>query len=292
MAWAPTRPSAAQRLPHRAHGREPAQAALDYPADHAGLTVGAIASTITIDPGTAAQVAGFKSERRPASSRNRWPASDWNARPVSIRNLMAIAIFANAAKGTSALQLCRDLDVSYKTAFVLAHKLREAMATDQAKYQPKGEIEVDGAYFGGSIRQENYKADRKDRRLAEHQTGKRRVVVVMRERQGRSLPFVVKAEDEGVTTIARCIQPKGWRRRRSGTARPRGMSSAAGSVGPRRTLRPRAASASGSPEPARGPCRMAPRAAGLSLRRRCGRRWRPGPRPGGSRRCRSGGRRG
>ena len=40
---------------------------------------------------------------------------------------MAIAIFANAAKGTSALQLGRDLDVSYKTAFVLAHKLREAM---------------------------------------------------------------------------------------------------------------------------------------------------------------------
>src|SRR3712207_7754915 len=36
----------------------------------------------------------------------------------------------------------------------------------------------------------------KDRRLAENQSGKRRVVVVMRERQGRSLPFVVRAEDE------------------------------------------------------------------------------------------------
>ena len=51
---------------------------------------------------------------------------------------MAIAIFANAAKGITALQLGRDLDVSYKTAFVLAHKLREAMAADQAKYQPRG----------------------------------------------------------------------------------------------------------------------------------------------------------
>ena len=50
-------------------------AALDHPAGHAGLTVGAIASTITIDPGAAAQVAGFKSERRPASSRNRWPGA-------------------------------------------------------------------------------------------------------------------------------------------------------------------------------------------------------------------------
>ena len=54
-----------------------------------------------------------------------------------------IAIFANAAKGISALQLGRDLDVSYKTAFVLAHKLREAMAADQAKYQPNGHVEID-----------------------------------------------------------------------------------------------------------------------------------------------------
>jgi len=41
--------------------------------------------------------------------------------------LAAIAIFVNAVKGLSALQLGRDLDVQYKTAFVLAHKLREAI---------------------------------------------------------------------------------------------------------------------------------------------------------------------
>ena len=72
----------------------------------------------------------------------------FHGRKLSLRDyLMAIAIFANTAKGISALQLGRDLDVSYKTAFVLAHKLREAMAADQAKYQPKGHVEVDGAYF-------------------------------------------------------------------------------------------------------------------------------------------------
>ena len=132
----------------------------------------------------------------------------FHGRKLSLRDyLMAIAIFANTAKGISALQLGRDLDVSYKTAFVLAHKLREAMAADQAKHQPKGHVEVDGAYFGGKIRQENYKADRKDRRLAQHQTGKRRVVVVMRERQGRTLPFVVRAEDEGVAVVARRVLP-------------------------------------------------------------------------------------
>ena len=111
----------------------------------------------------------------------------------------------NAAKGISALQLGRDLDVSYKTAFVLAHKLREAMSADQAKAVASGHVEVDGAYFGGHVRQENRKPDRKDRRLAQHQTGKRKVVVVMRERGGRTLPFVVRSEDEGVATVARRV---------------------------------------------------------------------------------------
>ena len=42
--------------------------------------------------------------------------------------LAAICIIVNAAKGLSMIQLSRDLDCQYKTAFVLAHKLREAMA--------------------------------------------------------------------------------------------------------------------------------------------------------------------
>ncbi|MBB6054470.1 hypothetical protein HNR75_000335 [Tolumonas osonensis] len=39
--------------------------------------------------------------------------------------LAAIAIYCNAVKGLSALQLARDLDVQNKTAFALAHKIRE-----------------------------------------------------------------------------------------------------------------------------------------------------------------------
>lgn len=35
--------------------------------------------------------------------------------------------------GLSAVQLCRDLDVQYKTAFVLMHKLREAEGVSFAK---------------------------------------------------------------------------------------------------------------------------------------------------------------
>ena len=45
--------------------------------------------------------------------------------------LAAVAIFCNEVKGKSTLAPCRrDLGLSYKTAFVLAHKLREAMAEE------------------------------------------------------------------------------------------------------------------------------------------------------------------
>src|SRR5579859_1678962 len=44
--------------------------------------------------------------------------------------LAAIAIFCNEVKGKSALAMSRDLGLSYKTAFVLCHKMREAMAEE------------------------------------------------------------------------------------------------------------------------------------------------------------------
>jgi hypothetical protein len=115
--------------------------------------------------------------------------------------LAAICIFVNAVKGISALQLSRDLDCQYKTAFVLAHKLREAMAKGNDDVTLSGVVEVDGAYFGGHVRPENEKKDRKDRRLSENRNPDRRVVVVLRQRKGRTLPFVVRQEAEGVQII-------------------------------------------------------------------------------------------
>jgi transposase-like protein len=43
--------------------------------------------------------------------------------------LLSIVVFCNEVKGKSMLALSRDLGVQYKTAFVLARKLREAMAS-------------------------------------------------------------------------------------------------------------------------------------------------------------------
>ncbi|WP_421952903.1 IS1595 family transposase [Pelagibacterium sp.] len=119
--------------------------------------------------------------------------------------LAAICIFVNAVKGISALQLSRDLDCQYKTAFVMAHKLREALAAEVAEHELSGEVEIDGAYFGGHIRPANFAEDRIDRRLAKHQTGTRRVVIALRERKGRTRTFVAKIEAEGVEIAKRIV---------------------------------------------------------------------------------------
>ena len=115
--------------------------------------------------------------------------------------LAAILIVVNGAKGVSALQLARDIDVQHKTAFVLGHKLREALAAEIAGATLSGTVEVDGAYVGGHIRPANLKENRRDRRLAENQTGKRRVVVVARERKGRTVTTVARAEADGVAFV-------------------------------------------------------------------------------------------
>ena len=135
-------------------------------------------------------------------------ATIFASRKLAIRDLLAaIAIFVNGAKGYSALQLSRDLDVQYKTAFVLTHKLREAMGAEMKGQKLSGHVEVDGAYFGGYVKPENKKEDRKDLRLKENRSGKRRVVVVMRERKGRTMTTVHNHEANSVETIQNSVLP-------------------------------------------------------------------------------------
>jgi hypothetical protein len=108
---------------------------------------------------------------------------------------LAIAIFANGAKGRSALQLSRDLVCQYRTVFVIARKLREAIEAEQREVKLSGTIEVDGAYFAKRVRHANKVADRPNGRSE----GKnRQVVAVVRQRFGRTLPFVVAKESDAV----------------------------------------------------------------------------------------------
>lgn len=123
----------------------------------------------------------------------------FSSRKLSFCDLLAaICLFVNASKGMSAVQFSRDLDVQYKTAFVLAHKLREALAAETTNETLHGEVEIDGAYFGGHVRPENRVEDRKDRREKANQSDRRRVVIALRQRAGRTLTFIRKREAEGV----------------------------------------------------------------------------------------------
>jgi hypothetical protein len=49
----------------------------------------------------------------------------------------------NASKGLSAVHLSRDLDAQYNTAFLLMHKLREALAHETAEARLAGVVEID-----------------------------------------------------------------------------------------------------------------------------------------------------
>jgi transposase-like protein len=124
------------------------------------------------------------------------------SRKLPVRDyLLAIAIFVNGAKGHSALQLSRDLDCQYKTAYVMAMKLRESLAAKSNGKTVSGDVEIDGAYFGGYVKPANNKENRRDRRLWKNQSGKRRAVVIMRERNGITLPFVYRSEEMAVPMI-------------------------------------------------------------------------------------------
>ncbi len=102
------------------------------------------------------------------------------------------------------LALSRDLGVSYKCAFVLAHKLREAMATE-LKGRTIGGVgkvaEVDAGWFGGYVRPANIRERRADRRFAENKSGKRRAVIIIRERNGNSLPAVFRSEGAALSFV-------------------------------------------------------------------------------------------
>src|SRR5438105_15729854 len=95
----------------------------------------------------------------------------FHSRKLSVRDHLAvIALFVNGVKGTSALQISRDRNINPKSAFVLLHKLREAMGS-QVHNPDKPElggtesvVQIDCTHFRVHVKPENRKADRKDRR--------------------------------------------------------------------------------------------------------------------------------
>jgi transposase-like protein len=125
----------------------------------------------------------------------------FHSRKLPIREyLSVIALFTGGVKGVAALRMARDMNINPKSAFVLLHKLREAMgAVVTEGGELAGEVEVDGAYFGSRIRPANRLADRRQQRRDD---SNRQVVVVARERAlGRTIPWVVGRESDAIPMI-------------------------------------------------------------------------------------------
>jgi len=116
--------------------------------------------------------------------------------------LLAIALFTNAVKSLSALQLSRDLDCQYKTAWVLVHKIRESLMDHNLEDKFEGTCEMDGVYVNGYIRPKNNIEDREDRRKVYKPN--KRVVISLRQRANennevigsvKTKTFILKSEN-------------------------------------------------------------------------------------------------
>jgi len=62
---------------------------------------------------------------------------------------VAMYLMTQHKGGISALALKRHLGVSYKSAWLLKHKLMQTMAQHDASYRLQGRVEIDDAYLGG-----------------------------------------------------------------------------------------------------------------------------------------------
>lgn len=62
---------------------------------------------------------------------------------------LAIHLISQAKTGLSSLSLKRQLGVSYPTAWLVHHKLMQAMTERDACYTLSGKVQVDDAYLGG-----------------------------------------------------------------------------------------------------------------------------------------------
>jgi transposase-like protein len=73
--------------------------------------------------------------------KTRVPLSDW---------FWAIYRLSQGKKGISALQLSREIGVSYPTAWLMAHKIRKAMQDREQRTRLRGLVEVDEGFVGGA----------------------------------------------------------------------------------------------------------------------------------------------
>src|SRR4051795_11628857 len=101
--------------------------------------------------------------------------------------LLCNHLLCASKKGMSALQISRMLGVTYKTAWFMCHRLREAMTDDGSPLGGEGKtVEADEAYVGG-----------KQKNRAFRKVAPKKMVVSLVERGGRARSFHIANIDAG-----------------------------------------------------------------------------------------------
>ncbi len=97
--------------------------------------------------------------------------------------LLAIHLICSSKKGMSAHQLHRMLDITYKSAWFMAHRIRYAMTQEPLFSKLSGTVEADETYVGGKSKN-MHKSVREQKIKGRGAVGKAPVVTLV-ERDGR-----------------------------------------------------------------------------------------------------------
>ena len=110
--------------------------------------------------------------------------------------VFALYLYVTSLKGVSSMRLHRDLEVTQKTAWFMAHRIRKALESDSPLFA--GPVEADESFFGG---REKNKHNSKKLKAGRGSVGKAAVVGI-KDRDSNTVKATVVARTDAATLQA------------------------------------------------------------------------------------------